>query len=304
MLQLFRGPGIEGLSAMPECQPFNQGWLLRPFLTHPRHVLESYANSHHLIWVDDESNLDCRYSRNFLRQQIIPLIKTRWPTVSTNLARTARHCQQAQINLNELACLDHPRLKESATRLSLLPLSGLSNVRKKNSLRVWLKQTTHSMPDTNVFNRLISEVIQAKEDSRPKLVWGNYCIRRYKQALYLLHSTHELTLPSMPWLDFPNSIELPHHLGRLKAIPTSQGLVLPKGSLIEIRFRQGGERFYWHGQTKILKKLFQQWQIPPWLRHLIPLLYINQELAVVVGYAISDTFYQPTAKLSYHIEIE
>lgn len=303
LLQLFRGAGIEGLSAMIDCQVFSQGWLLRPLLAYPRKVLESYACSSGLSWVDDESNKDCRYSRNFLRQQVIPLIKTRWPGVDANLTRTATHCQQAQMNLDELACLDHLRLKHHTNTLSLLPLSGLTTSRKKNILRVWLKRNTLCVPDTTVFDRLIPEVIEAKEDSNPKLVWGNYYIRRYKQTLYLLEATNEGSLPTISWLNFPHLLMLPHHLGRLKALSASQGLVIPKGSRIDVCFRQGGERFYWHGQTKALKKLFQQWHIPPWLRNLIPLIYINQELAAVVGYAIGDRFYQSSTKHSYHIEI-
>ena len=68
-------------------------------------------------------------------------------------------------------------------------------------------------------------------------------------------------------------------------------MVIAPQAQLSIRFRQGGEQFQWHGQTKSLKKLFQEWSIPPWRRTTVPLLYVKDELAAVVGYAISDSFY-------------
>jgi tRNA(Ile)-lysidine synthetase-like protein len=96
------------------------------------------------------------------------------------------------------------------------------------------------------------------------------------------------------WFDFPEPLEIGEV--RLVAIKAQQGLLIPQGATISIRFRKGGEHLFWHGQNKQLKKLFQEWGIPTWQRSLIPLLYVDEQLASVVGYAISDHFYCPQGR--------
>ncbi|STX51204.1 cell cycle protein MesJ [Legionella busanensis] len=291
LLKLFRGAGIAGLSAMVDWRAFGCGYLARPLLTHSRSLLKNYALHHGLNWIEDESNFDCTYTRNFLRQQVIPLLQTRWPKVSINLARTAHHSREAQSNLDELAHLDYPNLNSVTNKLSLIPLQDLNRNRKQNILRVWLKKNTYYLPETKLFNRLVPEIIEARKDSIPELNWGNFCIYRYKNSLYLINKQKKNNLNSIEWVDFPNDLKLPEAVGTLKANLTQEGLFVPDGAHISIHFRRGGERFYWRKQTKILKKLLQEWHVPPWLRDEIPLIYINQQLAVIVGYAISDNFY-------------
>ncbi|MGQ3889344.1 tRNA lysidine(34) synthetase TilS [Legionella sp. CNM-1927-20] len=304
LLQLFRGAGIEGLSAMIDWRPFGQGYVARPLLAYSRSLLKSYALHHGLHWIEDESNLDCSYARNFLRQEVIPLIQTRWPTINVNLARTALHCQQAQNNLDDLAYLDCPSLNKASNKLLLAPLQGLNKARKQNVLRVWLKRNTFHLPETKLFNRLLPEVIEARKDSIPELTWGNFCVYRYKDTLHLIEKKKRENISSIEWVNFPNDLKLPGSLGTLQANLAQEGVMVPKGARITIRFRQGGERFNWRQQTKTLKKLWQEWHVPPWLRDQIPLIYINQQLAVVVGYAISDDFYQSSGNNCYQFHLD
>ncbi|WP_028387531.1 tRNA lysidine(34) synthetase TilS [Legionella fairfieldensis] len=300
LLQLFRGAGVGGLSAMATAKEFMEGQLLRPLLQHSRQTLENYANWYQLQWIDDESNEDIRFSRNYLRHQIIPLLQSRWPEVVTCLARSANHCQQAEANLDDLAKIDCPELSYKTMTLSLTPLLSLSKARIDNVLRVWLKRHQLRLPDTVTFNRLITEVIDARGDANPQVSWDNVCIRRYQQTLYLLKNNQAILPVSLPWSFFPEPLYL-EGIGDLHAKLTNKGLHCPEHSLLEIRFRQGGELFSWHGQTKRLKKLFQEWSIPPWLRDRIPLLYINSQLACVVGYAVSDLFYREHCEKVYQI---
>jgi tRNA(Ile)-lysidine synthase len=291
LLQLFRGAGVDGLSAMAEVKKIGRGELFRPLLHCPRERLEQYATTQQLSWITDESNFNNDFSRNFLRNEIIPLLQTRWPVITGNLARTARHCQEARNLLQELAVSDSPLINHSITTLCVSPLQSLSTARIRNVLRTWLHANSVVMPNTEIINRLISEVILAREDATPKLLWGNYSVSRYQHTLYL-HDVPEYTKPSsLDWKTFPQSLILPSALGELNAVASTTGLVLPMSSTVQVRFRGGGEVFVWHGQTKTLKKLFQQWKIPVWQRDKTPLVYVNGELACVVGYAISDFFY-------------
>lgn len=103
LLQLLRGAGLAGLAAMPEAMPLGRGVLLRPLLGWSRDALQQYAINHGLRWVEDPSNRDTAYDRNFIRHQIMPLLAGRWPGVAATLGRTARHCAEAQGQLNRLA---------------------------------------------------------------------------------------------------------------------------------------------------------------------------------------------------------
>lgn len=301
LLQLFRGAGIDGLAAMPESGSFASGSVARPFLSHSRQQLEEYARSHELTWIEDESNENTHYSRNYLRHKVLPLLTKKWPAVVGNICRTALHCQEAKTNLEELAMTDLHESDCASSTLLLPPLKKLSPHRLGNVLRFWLKKNQATMPSTLTFQRLIAEVIFARHDATPEVCWDDFHVHRYQNRLYINKKDRLFTPFSLEWTAFPAPLineELQIHL---IAKPSTQGLVIPDNATLKIQFRKGGEHLNWHGQTKQLKKLFQEWAIPPWRRKAIPLLYINEHLAAVVGYAISDIFYSSNAALAWEL---
>ncbi|MFI4963015.1 MAG: tRNA lysidine(34) synthetase TilS [Legionellales bacterium] len=291
LLQLFRGAGVDGLAAMAELSQLGCATLARPLLTCTRQQLEHYAVLHGLKWIEDESNQDSYYSRNYLRQQVMPLLAKQWPGVVNTIARAADNCQQAKAHLDALAILDCPELSCAGPSLSIEPLNTLNFERQSNVLRVWLKKNQVQAPSAATFKRLIHEVLLSNQDAMPLVSWNAIQVRRYQKQLYL-DKTKPIALPScIDWEEFPNPLMRKKYALHLSVIDAQQGLTIPKAATIQVRFRQGGEEIKWHGQTKQLKKLFQEWAIPPWQRDRLPLIYINNLLAVVVGYAISDDFY-------------
>ncbi len=290
LLQLFRGAGVDGLAAMTELSEIASGSLSRPFLAYSREQLEHYAQLNKLTWVEDESNTDIAYSRNYLRQEIIPSLMSKWPGVVSNLARTAAHCQQAKTNLDDLALIDGKDAFATPNILSIEPIKNLSIERLTNVIRFWLKNNQVRLPSTQTFQRIIHEVIWASSDAMPLVAWDDIQVRRYQNRLYLDRKSSIIDeLLGIEWLEFPKPLKLPHT--NLCAKQQKQGLLIPPGAKIEVRFRQGGEELRLHGQTKKLKTLFQEWGVQPWLRENIPLIYINGQFAAVVGYAVSDIFY-------------
>jgi len=309
LLHLVRGTGVDGLAAMPVSRTLAKGHVLRPFLHLTREDLASYARTHQLPWIDDESNLNIDYSRNYIRQRILPLLRVKWPNVVNNLAMCADHCQEAKLNLHVLASLDCDELTDTQLSMDALPLHEHS--RLKNVLRVWLKQHGIQRPSTRMLTSVMNDVILAAPDRVPSVTWDNVTIRRYQRVLYLetqclneiAHSkqcvidrsefndrrdlNRQQAMTDKIWANFPSAMMLDDQIC-LQAIQSTVGLWIPAGSQVEVRYRQGGELFRWHGQTKELKKLFQQWQVPPWQRHRVPLIYVNHRLQAVVGYAIAD----------------
>jgi tRNA(Ile)-lysidine synthase len=293
LLQLIRGTGIDGLAGMSLFSSLTQGVIARPLLTSSRAQLHDYALLHSLQWIDDESNHDIGYSRNYVRHQIMPLLAKKWPGVVGNLARTAAHCQQAKANLSALAVVDCPELLNAQNSLHITPLKILKEERIINVFRAWFKYNKIKLPSSAVFKRLIHELLRSSHDAVPLISWNDVCVRRYQDRIYLEKQAVECALDETDWTTFPHACSLTNELV-LFATPAASGFNPPKGTPIKIGFRKGGEKIVLHGQTKQLKKLFQQWNVPSWQRCRIPLLYINDQLAVVVGYAVSDLFYAQT----------
>ena len=109
LFRLLRGAGVRGLSGMPRQRPLGKGHLLRPLLDVTRAELEAYAAEHQLSWIEDPSNQDRQFSRNYLRHQVFPVLTERWPQAVATMARSAAHLSEAQGLLDELAQIDLAR---------------------------------------------------------------------------------------------------------------------------------------------------------------------------------------------------
>lgn len=286
LLQLMRGAGVDGLAAMLPLTPWRHSIIIRPFLQQTKACLQAYAIDHGLQWVNDDSNDNQAFSRNYIRHQVMPLLKARWPGVVNNLVRTTTHCQQAKINLRHLAYQDCPELKNDTRSLSLTAIQQYPFERLTNILRVWIGNCGIKLPSTQILYELVTQ-LAARCDAAVCIQWDKVLIRRYQNRLYLLN-------------DLKTDVS-PAQMVRLAL--SQKGLHLPPGCRMDIRFRTGGETFFWHGQQKILKKLWQQWQVPPWKRDIIPLIWIDDELAAVSGFAISDTHYGENKDHLFSVEL-
>lgn len=262
LLHLLRGSGIDGLAAMPEWRSLGQGQLYRPLLTMSRYTLEEYARKHALTWIKDESNDSLGFDRNFLRHQIMPLLQERWPGLVKNLSRSAAHCAVAKEQIDDRAKSVLPSLLEDQRTdvISIKALIQHPRDMQKVLLRCWIEQQGGKKPSQVQLERILDEIIPASIDANPLVSWKGGEVRRYQEKLYFIDNNSVLD-SSLRWND---------------------------GA--DIRFRQGGEKIRLSGKTRELKKLFQAWKIPPWERDKIPLIYINDVLACVSGWAIADGF--------------
>ncbi|MCA0404303.1 MAG: tRNA lysidine(34) synthetase TilS [Proteobacteria bacterium] len=302
LLQLLRGTGIDGLAAIEELKIFAKGHLQRPLLNKTRQELENYAQEFNLKWIEDESNENSSFARNFLRREVIPLLKTRWPALSQTLNRTTKHARDARKNLEDLALLDCPQLNDMPSILPLKSFYPLNYPRKLNLLRMWFKLNHYLLPSTKILSGIISEMVEAAADSQPEIRFKNYSLRRYQDKLYFVPRLSLNKKSIFVWSDLTKPLKI-EGLGFLSAEKVNKGIKIPVSAKIEIRFRQGGEKIKWKGQTKEVKKLLQTLAIHPWHRDKIPFLYINDELAALIGYVISDLFFTETGK-AYQFKLE
>lgn len=276
LLALLRGAGLAGAGAMPGLRRFGRGWLLRPLLDWPAADLARYAHAHALQWVEDPSNGDARFDRNFLRGQILPLLSTRWPAAGAGFARHAAHAAEAQALLDELAAADGA----SADTLAVTQLAALPAPRQRNLLRGWLRAHGAPAPSTARLDELLRQALTARPDGHAQLRIGAHAVRLWRGRLHLTHSA----VPGVPaaplrWrLDAP--LDLPG-VGQLRAESApGHGIaaaLLEVPPTLEVRFRGEGRG------GKTLKKRFQATGQPPWQRDQVPLLYCAGRLVQVAG---------------------
>ncbi|NNF95554.1 MAG: tRNA lysidine(34) synthetase TilS, partial [Halobacteria archaeon] len=209
LLQLLRGSGPRGLAGMPAHRPQGAGWLGRPLLHFSRQDLCRYAEAEKLQWIDDPSNFDTDFDRNFLRQRVVPLLQERWPAAATTLARAADHQAEAAELLHQLAEEDW-RLTAGpqADTLRIECLLQLTPERQRNVLRYWIDAVNAlPLPDRQRLRRILTEVIPAAADAEPCIRWPGGQVRRYAGLLYLLASEPASISAPLKW-DLSDGLEL------------------------------------------------------------------------------------------------
>ncbi len=295
LLQLFRGAGLKGLSSMGEYTEFSEGHLLRPFLAVSRDDILSYAHENNLSWVTDTSNHDTRFSRNFMRAQIIPLLRERWPEVDKTVMRTAKHAANANQLLDEIARDDFESVQGTDNNtLSVNQLTRLSLNRQNNVFRYWINQSGFLMPHEKHLDEIRKSLFDAREDANPCVTWRGAEVRRFQNNIYIMLPLQSFDSSiSLLW-NGRSVLQLPVDLGELQC-DLQLGIGIDPELLkehVEVRFRQGGEslRLPARQGTHSLKKLFQEWHVPVWMRDRIPLVFYRHELIAVVGYAVNSAY--------------
>lgn len=287
-LALKRGAGIAGLSGIAEQRDFSSGSLHRPLLAFSRAQLQSYAQQQQLQWVEDDSNNDTRFERNFVRQQLTPVLRQRWPQFSHTASRSMQHLAQLQ-QLVEYYTAQAAAQCVQDNWLSLTELATLLPLQQDLVLRHWLKNYDLN-PQTQWLQTLKQQVIAAREDATPQLQLADYQLRRFADRLYLLRDI-DLLQPehNLQWHG-ETHLEIPAGCGSLTFGGADMPDALPLNiSTAEIMFGQLSARFTPAGadMSKPLKQWFKLWQVPPWQRQRIPLLFANNKLVAVAGYASS-----------------
>ncbi len=296
MLQLLRGAGVRGAASMPELTRRGAGpAYVRPLLHQSRSEILSYAVEQGLEWINDESNDDDYFPRNYLRHRVLPVLEKKFPAYRETLTRGAQHFAEASQLLDELAQLDGEGAIERDS-LRLASLRQLSHSRAKNLLRYFLHRQGVPMPQLNVLNEMLRQLCDARRDASVDVQAGEFHIRRYMDSVYAVPVAPEID-PGHEriWNGEDMVYWAPQHKQLHFSRVTGAGVSLGKlqGAKLTLRLRSGSETIRPHAAAsrRTLKNLLQQQHIPPWLRERIPLLYCGDDLVAVVGFAI-DAAYQ------------
>ena len=294
LLQLFRGAGVQGLAGMPVSSTLGKGRMIRPLLDVSRAAINEYAVKHNLHWVEDPSNKNNDFDRNFLRNQILPQLKQRWPALDKTVSRSARHCANSYLLNESLAqqLLDG-LYNEDDGSLDIQRLLKLAANKQHLLIRYWFDTMQLRMPSEKTTIRIIEEVLKAKQSANPQIKTKSFCIRRYRNKLFCFKADpSDFAEQEKFWDKKSNRLDLKG--GILSVCDASEGISkeLWRDSEVWVRFRTGSEKIKLPGRQghHSLKKLFQEQEIPPWERDLLPLIYINRDLVAVADLWISADF--------------
>jgi tRNA(Ile)-lysidine synthase len=318
LLQLLRGGGVKGLAAMPVVRKDTSGakalhepqlsrdaiinppsrvsrpGILRPLLDATRAEIERYALRRRLRWIEDESNEDSAFTRNFLRHQVLPLIARRFPAYGAVLARSAGHFAEAAQLLDVLAENDARGHLQHGT-LSVSALRVLETARAKNLLRHFLARCGVAMPGAERLDEALKQVLTARQDAGVRIALGACELRRYAGALHLVG-------PHVPPAagfarDWQGQRELPlPELGGVLSMTRQRGAGISLDRLgarqLVVRVRRGGERLQPDSRRprRSLKNLLQESAMPPWLRERLPLLCCGEQVVWAAGIGVDAAF--------------
>ena len=305
LLALKRGAGLKGLSSMGQQSSLAQHSLVRPLLAMSREDIVAYAQERKLDWIEDESNEDQAFDRNFIRHTIVPELTRRWPSFNKTLSRSAGHCQDAQLLLNEVAKEDLNKVSFTDNVLSIPELLSLSELRFNNVIRFFLAKHDKLMPSSAQLMQ-IAQQLHADGDKNPSVKIANYCLRRYQQKLYLTDNFMDISewSKSLVFTLERKKLELPDNLGNIQfavidgandIVDTDSGvsnshqninIIAPKaGQKVSIRFSHDNPKCLPHfrDKSRALKKVLQEAKIPTWQRQRIPFVYYDETLVAALG---------------------
>ncbi|MEJ0040637.1 MAG: tRNA lysidine(34) synthetase TilS [Gammaproteobacteria bacterium] len=315
-LQLLRGAGVAGLAAMPDVVPFAGGRLARPLLTRSRVDLEDWARAHDLAWIDDDTNTDERFDRNYLRRTVLPLVRERWPGAGAAVSRAARHAAEARRLLDAVARADVERASVGAS-LSAQTLRALDADRRRNALRFWITRAGFTVPDTRRLDELAGPLLDARADANPQVRWNDTRVERHADVLSIREggpARAPLAASADASLDEPasgapasaawaapgaeSSAAQTWHWRKSRKLqltaPRAGTLTLERDrhgpldldalpEVLSVRGRSGGEslRTGPGARTRKLKALLQEAKVPLAERESLPLLYAAGKLIAV-----------------------
>lgn len=306
LLALKRGAGLKGLSAMASSTKLAQHTLVRPLLDISRAEIIQYAQQQNLTWIEDESNQDQIFDRNFLRHTVLPEFTARWPSFNTTLSRSVKHCQDAQTLLDEIAEEDYLNVCFSDKVLAIESLLNLSTQRFNNVLRYFLAKHDKLMPSSAQLSQ-VAQQLSAQEGKNPAVKIDNYYLRRYQQNLYLTDDFADVSNWRIQ-LELTNNelIELPDNIGNIQTLFIESieqagidiegqhlagdhqviGIDAPQpGQVVSIRFSHDNPKClpHYRDKSRALKKVLQEAKIPTWQRQRIPLVYYGETLVAALG---------------------
>ncbi len=279
LLNALRGSGSAGLRGIARRRHLGRALLLRPLLDFSREQLEAYAREHEIAWFNDPSNRDLRFDRNYLRNQVTPLLKSRWPHFQGALATASGLQAETQTLLDEIATADFDELRradlDGIATLDVPGLLQLSAGRRKNLVRFWVAQLGLAAVPNARLEELMRQ-LRADSDSLPEVSLPGYSIRLYDRRLFIVQEAPFQPGDGVYEFGRDAKIEIAELDLKLSRSQVFERLGIEDADQqLSLRFRVNGEA---NDDRHRLKRLFQKYRVPPWRRDLVAQVYLDGRL--------------------------
>ncbi|NND82456.1 MAG: tRNA lysidine(34) synthetase TilS [Gammaproteobacteria bacterium] len=291
LFNLMRGAGSRGLSSLRRTRPFQGAKIVRPMLDFSREQVKQYAIQQSLHWVEDPSNQCDEYSRNHIRQHVLPSLTGFRADAIENIARAAANLEQEHGLLNEIAISDLVNVREmpqhpldQSHALCFADLLNLSPARQGNLVRFWLHSLQLHSPSKRFLQQLL-ESINGEPASTSVLQEEGCQFRFYRGYMYVMPPMTDLKpMATVNWRDIDQPIDLYEEKLRVDATQQLRELLASRQTAsVRLASRPNlSNPKALQGHSLNLKKWLQEIGIPPWRRQALPILTLNQADADVV----------------------
>jgi len=264
LLKLFRGTGLKGLSTMQLIKSFANGYIARPLLKYRSSELKKYLIVNGIEWIEDESNQQNHYKRNFIRNKLIPEVESQFPKAVKNIINSADNVKNSLALLNHLCAFDK-------ANLSIEKLKNIPEFLQITYFYHWLSLKNLPVMDKKTIKQVLHDFLTAKQDKNPKFKNNYYQLYRWQGAIYCIDNFEVIGRDELSW-NTEDVFIFPNNCGRLEFKDENLNLI--------VKFQQKGQKIQTHQHqfNKTVKKLFQENNIPPWQRQNTPFIYFNDKL--------------------------
>lgn len=290
LLALKRGSGVKGLGAMKALSNWQNMQIYRPLLKISRQIILDFANQNKLEWLEDPSNKNLDFERNFIRHSIIPLLEQKWPNIVQSISKTAQNLQQSQQLLENLLKNELEKLTQNQN-FDLTNFQELENLTQKELLRMWLAKHNILMPSQKQLDELLNNVIFATQDKQPILQLQNKQIRRFQNQLFITENAKDFS--SLDFVIKNNEILDFAQIGIFSL--KNQKLTWKIGNNInfidlncdfdelKIKFKAPAKvKLVNENFKREMKKIWKKYQIPTWQRKQTALIFHQDSLLALL----------------------
>lgn len=277
LMRLIRGAGPEGLAGIPRQRRFGPGWLARPLLDWTRADIERWLERHRLECIRDPANELPGFDRNFIRHEILPVLRRRWPGVDPALRHSARLCAGAADSIRRRVAADLEHATGDDGSLALAALDDDGAWYRGEVIRHWCFRRGIEAPPGRQLAAFVDQLATARPDRTPSLRWSGQVLRAWRSRLWLERDSKASGTWRMAW-DGERPLELPRGLGELRL----HGAGRPPGDL-EVRSGGRGETLRLAGEdfSRRTKRLLAHAGVPPWQRDRWPRLWYRGQLVAL-----------------------
>lgn len=299
LFRIFRGTGLKGVRGIEKLSNVSTLNFYRPLIDYKKEELLKYARKNDLIWIEDDSNKESNFSRNLIRNDLIPKIKERWPFINKSINKISNNAAKAQKLLLEIASEDLKKIKGSNEIIKISKLKLFSSERQENLIFYWLTHMNYLNVSSGQMVQILSAISKPSEGTSRFFVSS-----AYGTAHQVLVSSKDISVINNDLLHpLPENICINWNLKEPINIPSGKLSVkeslgkgldkqyIEKGAIIKARI--GGEKCKPFGRNKSqkIKNLFQEFEVPDWKRDGIPIIYINERIAAVGDLWVCEEFH-------------